>query len=442
MDIVLANLFPQEDYMSSEHMDSRITTLHFPMGLGIIAAVLKNAGWPFSTYDSYVNGTTEGFMKMIQQKCPDAVLLSGFLGNYSYKFVKDISLKIKSLNKNTIIIIGGPMASSIPYLLISKTSIDFVVKGEGECTIIELLEAIDINKSPAKVKGIYYKDTPNRVFFTGERERINNLDDSTFPFYSIFPVNAYVNYLNETDRCWEISTSRGCYARCNFCKLTFGQKITSHSYQYIVDHMIYVSERYGVNKFSFVDDNFLNNPNHIDNFVTILKDLPQKFKWRFQGRADKLSPAMVEEMVNVGLYDISFGIESGSQKMLNHYGKNLDIMKTFSTLDTIKSMVRIHATFIVGGPKENWDTIEETKLFIRRLKLNNAGFGILTLFPGTIFYDEAKKNGLINDDDEYCMNLGPVYDRSYVNISDMSDDDLIEARDMLVETAAEFGSYM
>jgi len=147
-------------------------------------------------------------------------------------------------------------------------------------------------------------------------------------------------------------------------------------------------------------------------------------------------------MVNVGLYDISFGIESGSQKMLNHYGKNLDIMKTFSTLDTIKSMVRIHATFIVGGPKENWDTIEETKLFIRRLKLNNAGFGILTLFPGTIFYDEAKKNGLINDDDEYCMNLGPVYDRSYVNISDMSDDDLIEARDMLVETAAEFGSYM
>ncbi len=441
MNILIGNLKPAASNCSDQTLGEKYSTLHFPLGLGIIASVLKNSGREFDTYDSYVNGSTDGFLKTIENKKPDIVLLSGFLGNYTYPFLKDISLSIKSINQLIKIIVGGPIANTIPDLLVSMMPIDFVVKGEGERTIPELLDAIERKSDISLVKGIYSMDSlRNMAFFTGERERIQDLDMS-WPLYKAFPMEPYVNYLKETERCWELSTSRGCYNRCNFCKLSFGQKITTSSLQSVVEHMKFVSDNYMVNKFSFVDDNFLNNTERVSRFRELLLQEPYKFKWRFQGRADRISIEVVEKLKEVGLYNISFGLESGSQEMLNRYRKNLDIKKALANLNDIKSMVRIHTTFIVGGPCESWDTIEETKRFIRMLKLNNSGIGILTLFPGTFFYDKAKRNGLITDDEEYCMNLGPVYDKPYVNISDMSDDDLINARDMLVETAAEFGAY-
>jgi len=105
-------------------------------------------------------------------------------------------------------------------------------------------------------------------------------------------------------------------------------------------------------------------------------------------------------------------------------------------------MVAIRATFIVGGPGENWNTVKETVRFIKQLKLNNAGVYILTLYPGTALYDEAIKNSFIRDEEAYCINLGPVYDNFYVNVSDLSDEDLLKARDILTETALEFGTYV
>jgi len=307
MSIIIANLDPGRSHWTNELLRRRMTALRFPIGLGIIAACLNKASRQFEVYDSYVNGTTEGFLRAIEDMKPGIVLLSGFLGNFGYAFVKDIAFKIKTISPSTLIIIGGPMATTIPELLVSKTPIDFVVKGEGENTIIELVNAIEKRSDLPLVKGIYFKDSSGKVVFTGERERIKNLDLYPFPLYAVFPIKMYVNYLKDTGRCWDISASRGCYNRCRFCKLMFGQGIASYSCKSVVEHMTYVSERYW----------------------------PRKFKWRFQGRADRISPEMVEKMLEVGLFDISFGIESGSQEMLNRYAKNLDIKKALDNLVVI-----------------------------------------------------------------------------------------------------------
>ncbi len=449
--ILIANLEPSSDNYHNRVLRQKSSTLHFPIGLGIIASVLKEKGWNYTVCDTYIDGTTDVFLRRVEKGQPDVVLLSGFLGNYSYSFCIDIAKKIKELSRNTLVIMGGPMATTIPELLILNAPIDFVVKGEGEFTIVELLDIIEktIQSNPIRfnliinsgVKGIYLK-AGGKVIFTGERERIRNLDAVPFPLYNVFPIEGYVSYLRTTGRCWEICTSRGCYGQCKFCKLTFGKRITSYSPELVVKHMSYVKETYAIENFNFVDDNFFNNSRRLEEFVLLLKNkYPGKFKWRFQGRADRIFPEMVEKMVEVGLFDISCGIESGSQDMLNRYGKNLDIKKALSNLKAIKSLVNIHCTFIVGGPGETWDTIKETEQFIRELRLNNAKIGILTLFPGTVLYDEAIKDGLIRNEHKYAMNLGPVYDWPYINISDMSDGDLLRARDMLTYTAEEFGDY-
>ena len=154
-----------------------------------------------------------------------------------------------------------------------------------------------------------------------------------------------------------------------------------------------------------------------------------------------MSPEIIEKLLNVGLFDISFGIESGSQKMLNRYHKNLNVKKTLENLKAINDLVEVHGSFIIGGPGENWETIKETIQFIKQVKLKNTFVSILTLFPGSAFYAEAMNDGLIEDEETYCANLGSLYDRPYVNISDLSDNDLIKARAILMETASEFGAY-
>ncbi|MDO8603571.1 MAG: radical SAM protein [Candidatus Omnitrophota bacterium] len=442
---MIANLKPHFEGYQKRSLVQRFSTLHFPIGLGIIAAVLKEKRWDYDVYDSYVNGTTGGFLKRVEKLLPDVVLLSGFLGNYSYRFCIEIAKKIKKINRNIFIIIGGPMATTIPELLISHTLIDFVVKGEGELTIVELLDVIEknfIKEQVRSVRGIYFKEG-GKIIFTGERDRMMNLNAALLPFYEAFPIEKYISYLKNSGRCWEISASRGCYGRCRFCKLTFGKRITCYSPELIIKHMLYVKENYGIERFNFVDDNFLNSPRSIEEFISLLKNkYPGEFKWRFQGRADRISMEMVERMAEVGLFDISFGIESGSQDMLNRYDKNLDIKKAILNLKSIKNLIDIHCTFIVGGPGENWGTVKETERFIRQLKLNNAAINILTLFPGTILYDEAIKSSFIRDEHRYAMNLGAMHVRPYVNISDMSNDDLLKAREMLTETAAGFGDYI
>lgn len=441
--IMAANLKSASCDCQDNPWGERFSTLHFPIGLGIIVAVLKEKGWDCIVYDSYVNGTTDDFFEKVKKLLPDVVLLPGILGNYSYSFCIDIAKKIKEINRNIFIIVGGPMATTIPELLISHAPIDFAVMGEGELTIVELLD--NIEKQPSRImdngiKGAYFKKD-GKVIFGGERNRIKNLDETPFPFYSAFPMEGYISYLKDLGRCWEISASRGCYGRCRFCKLTFGKRITSYSPKLLVEHMLYVKKVYGIEKFNFVDDNFLNSPERIEEFVFLLKnEHPREFKWRFQGRADRIFPEAVEKMREVGLFDISFGIESGSQDMLSRYGKDLDIKKILLNLKAIKRLVDVHCTFIVGGPGETWDTVKETERFIKQLKLSNAGINILRLFPGTVFYDEAVKHGFIQDEHEYAMSLGPVYDRPYVNISDMPDSDLLKAREVLTETARGFGS--
>ncbi|OGR27024.1 MAG: hypothetical protein A2277_15370 [Desulfobacterales bacterium RIFOXYA12_FULL_46_15] len=433
--IILANLIPELDEAQALKADkNKFKSLNYPLGLGIIANVLKKADIAFQTIDTYVKETTPGFMETVGFEKPDLILMSGFLGNFMYAFLYKLTHKIKEVSPQSRIIIGGPIGSTIPELLVDRCKVDYAVVGEGEKTIIELLDTIETGSNVKSVKGVVFKDDTGKVVFTGDRERIKDLDqESEFPLYDAFPIQKYIDYLNKTGRCWEISTSRGCYGSCTFCKLTFGNKITSYSNQSIIRHMCYVNERYNVNRFSFVDDNFLNHPGKADEFVDLLMQQDVDFKWRFQGRADRISPEFVKRASAAGLFDISFGIESADPEILKQYGKKLDIGKALDKLMAIKDIININCNFIVGAPGETWDSIKKSEAFIKQLKLKTVNAGILMLFPGTALYLEALKKGYIKDEHEYCINFGHPYDYPYINICNLSDNELIQAKQFLMD---------
>jgi radical SAM superfamily enzyme YgiQ (UPF0313 family) len=356
------------------------------------------------------------------------------LGNYQYFYIKQFVSKINQRFPECKVIIGGPMASTVPQILLENISADdeqiILVIGEGEKTIIDLLTCIENKSNLSKVKGIGFIKHSKYVQ-TPPQERIQNLDEHPYPAYELFDIKTYVDYVNGTNRCWELCTSRGCYGKCLYCKRVFGNKISMKSPSHIVQEMEHFSAKYDINRFNFVDDNFLNLEKQVVTFYEKLKECKMAFKWRFQGRADRFTPHLAKKLVEVGLYDVSFGIESGSPIILKEMNKMIDLNIARQNLKGLPEELDTHASFIIGMPSESNETVQQTIQFIREVKIKNVNAGILTLFPGTPLYAQAVRSGIITNEDDYCNQLGPVYIYPYTNMTLYSNDQLLEWRDLV-----------
>lgn len=432
--IYALNIEGKDDDGTESINSGKFKTLHFPMGLGLIlAAVQQNRDDDITVLDNYIPGTSfEEIVKEVEKNTPDDILLSAFLGNYQYGFMKHAIRELKAASPSTNIIMGGPMASCIPELLIDKTPLDIVVYGEGEDTILDLLHHLDEKKDLATCPGLAYRHADGSIIKNKPRVRIKELDKYPIPAYDLFDTQPYVDYIKKSNRCWEISTSRGCYARCNYCRLTFGNKISFRPFEHVFEEIDHVVTKFGINRFNFVDDNFLNSPRQVLSFVEALKTAKHKIEFRFQGRADRLTRELGAALRDVGCFDVSMGIESGSQTILDNMGKKLDIQKATANIqDVLDEKLQIHATFIVGMPIESHETISDTLAFIKRSGLPYVAAGILTPFPDTGIYDLAKERGLITDDDAYCESLGRTYEIPYINLTEHSNEQLLQWRDQI-----------
>ena len=145
-----------------------------------------------------------------------------------------------------------------------------------------------------------------------------------------------------------------------------------------------------------------------------------------------MTPELAILFRDVGCFDISMGLESGSQRILDDMQKQMDVRKAAENIrGVLKAGITIHATFIVGMPTETVESIKDTLDYIKYTGLQYVAAGILTPFPDTRIYTLAKERGLIPDDDRYCTNLGRVYEFPYVNLTEYSDSQLLAWRDQI-----------
>ncbi|WP_419786682.1 B12-binding domain-containing radical SAM protein [Pseudodesulfovibrio sp.] len=394
MNVAPINLAPQEPGTShtevSPILKNKFSQLHYPTGLSIIAGVLESAGVEFKTYDTYTFNSHEEVLRCLVEDNCDILMTFGYLGNYTYSFFKRYFGLIKQRLPQCRIVVGGPIASTIPEHLIKYAHVDIAVIGEGEETTIDLVDTLGKGRDLAAVKGIAFRKQ-NKMQLTEPRRRLADLDAWLLPDLNRFNAAPYIDFLKRTNRCWELVASRGCYGKCTFCRRVFGSKITRISPPRAFELMHQVYTKFGLTRFSFVDDNFLSNTSQAEGFANVLQAQDMDYQWRFQARVDAISPEIIQRLSSLGLFDVSFGVESGSDKMLKSYRKKITSEEIIRVLSNVKKHVDIHATFIVGGPGEDWSTVEETAELIRRLELNNAGVGILTPSPDTEIYEEALK---------------------------------------------------
>ena len=429
----------------------------FPHGLAYIASVLLKDNHSIEILD--INGyrwSKEEVEERIKESDFDVVGIGGIVT--IYKYVKWLVSIIKKYHPDKKIIIGGSVGSSIPEIMLKKNPVDIICVGEGEITVKELMRALESGDCLSNVKGIWYKDHAGNVQKTEKRPPIMDLDSIPLPAWDLFPMDIYlknpvgapnrnkwIDGASDDDSVLSITLcgTRGCPYQCIYCYHDFmGQTYRHRSAKSIVDEIRVLYNRYKVLYFHFIDDEFVMNNKFVYDFCSQMKALRQELNenitWGSTGRVNLMTEDLVIAMSEAGCVLIGYGIESGSQKIL-------DFIKKKVTVEQAKEAVRItrkhlgwaDTSLMIGYPGETKKTIQETIDFCKELDLNPEIIFFLTPYPGTELYEMALKAGKIGDEEEYILGLGEQGEKIRVNFTDFTDDELYKIQaDMIKELNA------
>jgi radical SAM superfamily enzyme YgiQ (UPF0313 family) len=393
-----------------------------PLGLGYIGAMLEKAGHSVKIIDIDADKISE---EKFTQIIKEYEIIGLTATTPSFKNALALSRLIKE-NTKAITVLGGIHATIAPQDCINNDSIDFIVRGEGELTILELLEAIDNHKNFSKVKGISFKKN-KKIIHTPDRELIENIDDIPFPARHLFNQQKYTYPDSLLSPVMPIMTSRGCPHGCTYCctKLIFKRRVRFRSPKNVVDEIEQLIKDYGVKEIHFWDDNFTMNKNRVFEILKEIKKRRINLKFAFPNglRVDQVDEDILKWLKEMGVYSLAFGVESGDQAILNNIEKGTtlaQIKKAYSMAKKLK--FETWGFFMIGLPGDNKETITSTINFAKKLNPDIAKFHILKPFPGTKAFEQLKEKNLITEFDysKYGIHTRPVH-----RLQTLSEDDLL-----------------
>ncbi len=346
-----------------------------------------------------------GLEKYLESSNPSMVLTSGFTCN-AYSCARTCELA-KKVNEEIITIVGGIHFSFVPdESLDNFPEIDFIVRGEGELTLVDLIKKLNEGKKPGSVKGISFKHKEKNIH-NSPRALIKNLDTLPYPAYHLVEDNInqyhFTMMAGRNTRYLTFEGARGCEYKCTFCTQWnhWGGVWRTKSIKRIVDEIEYLNETFNGVFLWFTDD-------HI-NISSRGKQLYNELKNRkckedimlfLQARTDDVSknPDTVKKLRQVGTYWIMCGVENNSTDNLKEFKKDTKVKDAYSAMKILnKNDIFSHAMFVIGARRDTHESIESLRQYSLDLAPDFAIYTALTPFPGTIYYKNAKQNGWIED---------------------------------------------
>ena len=401
--------------------NGRVQVMGFPpIGIMSLSSVLKRAGHECLMFDQANPETPDDvILREIARFQPDLVGLS-FLSTTSYPYAKVLARQIRAADPRVRIAFGGVFASLNPQLVkLQCPEVDFVCRGDGEQLILDLLASLD---DPSGVLGVTWRDAEGRLRHNDNRPLTRDLDQWPFPdreslgldFVESMPLD--VPAVLSLERFTTMQTSRGCPWPCVFCDIPiFNEgKWRSRSPEHVVAEFERLqAEGYG--SVYFVDDHFLLQPRRIEAICKGLIEKKITIQWGCEGRVDSVCMQLFPMMAEAGCRTIMFGIESGSQKIL-------DRLKKEQTLEEIEAAVTnakkagieiVHGFFVVGNPDETEEDMRQTFRFASRLRLDTFAFNRLCVYRGTPLWQEFVRRGLVDDARDWykyfkCSSIDPT----------------------------------
>lgn len=388
-----------------------------PLGLAYLAAYVRK----YSDISSVVIIDKEDQIEGIKREKPDIV----GIGAMTYEFPEAKLLATKIKEKFDIpIVIGGHHLTLMPNHF-SNPPFDVAVVGEGEKTLTELMQIFEKHGSlPSNelrnVKGIIFKNERNANEMTPPRPLIENLDEIPYPARDLLKMKEYYLTLRKSvfrkfGIYGQMITSRGCPYKCTFCSTTlFWKRPRFHSAEYVVGEMKHLIERYEVDGILIFDDLFIANKKRVEEIAKLMdkEKINEKIKLYAYGRTNLINDEILKYLKKMNVVTIEFGLESGSEKILNFLKKGLVTVKDNRNALRLckKHGFTTYGSFIVGSPDETEEDMKQTLSLVNDKNLDGAHVYQLTPYPGTEVWDIAKKMGFVSDDPNFDLKKIYLFD--------------------------------
>ncbi|MCC7202786.1 MAG: cobalamin-dependent protein [Nitrospirae bacterium] len=395
------------------------------MGLLLLAAVVRKLGLTTKIIDApSLNLSYSETMDRIFEAPPLFLGITAVTTSV-YKAAK-LAEMVKGREGRIRIIIGGPHLTAVPEETMKRfPEFDIGVIGEGESTVTELFNKFrDIGKEGGfvsnrqwdalsgdleKIPGLILRDNGSYKI-TDKRDTIKDLDTLPFPAWDLLPgfPDQYkpAAFKYRKLPATYVLTSRGCPHKCIFCDTSvFSRQFRYFSAEYMMEMIMLLYKKYGIREISFEDDTFLTFKKRLVKICESFIQQKLDISWSCNGRVHGVDREILKLMKRAGCWQISYGIESGDQGILDFADKHIKLEQVEHAITlTEEAGILSKGFFILGFPFDSDETIERTIMFAKRLRLNDISVAMMTPFPGSQMYEIGQKHGTINTDWQ-SMNL-------------------------------------
>jgi anaerobic magnesium-protoporphyrin IX monomethyl ester cyclase len=365
-----------------------------PLGLGYLAAVLEKNGYDVNVIDCQpLHLTLSDVENELRKRQPDIVGLTST--TLTYKSALNIIKVAKEVLPNCLTILGGSHPTFWDENALQECpELDIIVRKEGENALLELVQRLEAGKSIHDVLGTTLRKD-GKIVKNPDRAYIEDLDSLPFPAFHLWPIEQFKKYGKII---FPVMTSRGCTFWCDFCSAVrmFGRRYRMRSPQKVVDELEFLYRKYGEDQYTFYDDAFTVSQARTEEICNEILKRGLKIKWDCETRVDMVSKDLLQKMKDAGCIAVWFGVEAGSEQVIEAMGKGISIQQTLNAFKWANEVgLTTVASMILGFPGETRETAMESIKLLKRIKSDEIGVYIATPYPGTPMYDYVKKMGWI-----------------------------------------------
>lgn len=377
-----------------------VGTLYPSLGLAYVATSAKEEDCEVKVLDSEaMDYNFNDLRDKIVEFSPDLIGMQTFFTNLDRCF--EVAKIAKEINPRIKVCLGGPEATVSPRIAIDNNCVDFVVVGEGDVTIRQLIKNIRGELNLSDIDGLLYKDN-STIRENRPRSLVEDLDALPFPARELFPMHKYHSSANlRGSRTLNMITSRGCPFRCAYCAghRLFGKTYRYHSTERVIQEIRMLMEQYGADSIQFYDDTFTLVKSRIYDLCEEIVHQGLKLQWSCFTRVDLVDEPLLMAMRKAGCYQIFYGIESGVQRLLDLIQKDITLDQARAAIKaTKKAGIEAFCSFMLALPSETKEESLQTIRFALELSPDYAQFPITTPFPNTRLFELANQYGVVISD--------------------------------------------
>ncbi len=393
-----------------------------PMGLGYISSALKHNSIDTAFLNLNFSGDdVDAAVEKALSKDEYSYILTGGLSVH-YRSVKKSIAAIRKRAPLSKIIIGGGLVSSQPGLMWENLQPDYLVIGEGEQTIVELVNCIEQDRDSNEVNGIGFPSSKGDLVLTNPRKPIEDIDNIPWPDYDglelgsildrMLPSQSNVYDCLDYPRAYPLLASRSCPYACSFCYHPIGNKYRQRSIPNLLEELNYAHKRYKFNIIDVYDELFSNDKSRVLEFCRALNEFRSNvrtdIRWNCQLRVDSADEELIEAMKDAGVHTLSLGLESYSEPVLKSMRKHTYPWQIDRTLRLARRFeVALTGNFIFGDKAETPETARETLDYWKKSHSflgSSIALGFINPYPGSLLYKYCVSKRLICNEIDFVEN--------------------------------------